>query len=58
VGTRAAVDFLRAALDALGREGDLIGERLREVEGLLHDALRALGGERQAEAGDPPGERS
>ena len=43
VGTRSAADFLRAVLDALGRDGDLTKERLWEIEGLVRDALRALG---------------
>lgn len=42
VGTRLAADFLRAVLDALGRDGDLTKERLWEIEGLVRDALRAL----------------
>ncbi len=43
VGTRSAADFLQAALVALGRDGDLTRERLREIEELVRDALRALG---------------
>ncbi len=43
VGTRSAADFLRAALAALGRDGDVTAERLQEIEGLVRHALRALG---------------
>jgi hypothetical protein len=42
VGTRAVADLLRAVLEVLGRDGDLPRERLREIERLIRDALRAL----------------
>jgi hypothetical protein len=43
VGTRSAADFLRAALAALGRDGDVTAERLQEIEGFVRHALLALG---------------
>jgi hypothetical protein len=43
VGTNPPEEFLRAALAALGRDGQITAERLREIEGLVRNALRALG---------------
>jgi hypothetical protein len=42
VGTPSPAESLSAALEALGRDGEITPERLREVEGLVRDALRAL----------------
>jgi hypothetical protein len=45
VGTRSAVNFLHAALDLLTitLAAELTKERLREVERLVREALRAPG---------------
>jgi isopentenyl diphosphate isomerase/L-lactate dehydrogenase-like FMN-dependent dehydrogenase len=43
VGTHSPTEFLRAALVALGRDGEPTRELVQEIERLVRHALRVLG---------------